>query len=144
MKWTTMIAIALVPALPALVSCSKREAQAAPPKTASKLPDEPHPMTPPPPAPDANAASRKPLEPKTQLEPKPPPETKPSPPPPPAIEPPPANAEKPAEEWLLSDEDAAIPTQEEAAQEAALSITDENADEELAKLEKELAEGGGG
>jgi hypothetical protein len=49
-----------------------------------------------------------------------------------------------AEAPLLSPEDAAIPTQEEADLEANQSINDDNADEELEKLEKELgAEGGG-
>jgi hypothetical protein len=48
------------------------------------------------------------------------------------------------EERLLSDEDAAIPDAGGGDQEAALSINEENADEELARLEKELAEGGGG
>jgi hypothetical protein len=49
-----------------------------------------------------------------------------------------------AETPLLSPEDAAIPTQEEADLEASQSINDENADEELEKLEKELGAGGGG
>lgn len=149
MKWTPTIAIALVPALATTLACSKSESHAAPPKTVSKLPDEPHPMTPP--APDANAASRKPVEPKAPLEKTPlePKSTEPPSSPPLQLDAPPrtppAESQPPAEEErLLSDEDAAIPTQEEADQEAALSITEENADQELEKLEKELAEGGGG
>ena len=143
MKWTPTIAIALVPALATVAACSKHETQAASPKTASKLPDEPHPMTP---APDASAATRKPLEPRAAEPPPMPPqphETSRLDAPPPTS---PAPSVQPAgeEERLLSDEDAAIPTQEEADQEAALSINEENADEELARLEKELAEGGGG
>jgi hypothetical protein len=130
-NWVTTIAIALVPALgPA---CGQHDAHAAQPAKPStpKPPSQPAP-----PPPDANAASRRPVEPKVA-------ETPPSSPSP--LEVPPTEAPTAAdEEPLLSDEDAAIPTQEEADQEAALSITEENADQELEKLEKELAEGGGG
>lgn len=153
MNWTSTIAMGLVCFV--VSACSSRESHAAPsPKTVGKLPDESRPTTtPPPPAPDANAASRKPVEPSlpgetkspgepaTALEPQPAqrPQTTPT-----QLEAPPVAPSSQAEDQLLSDEDAAIPTQEEADQEAALSITEENADEELEKLEKELAEGGGG
>ena len=130
-NWVTTIAIALVPALgPA---CGQHDAHAAQPAKPStpKPPSQPAP-----PPPDANAASRRPGELKVA-------ETPPSSPSPLAV-PPTEAPTAAAEEPLLSDEDAAIPTQEEADQEAALSITEENADQELEKLEKELAEGGGG
>jgi pectin methylesterase-like acyl-CoA thioesterase len=45
-------------------------------------------------------------------------------------------------EPLLSADDA-VPSQEEADQAAEASINDQNADAELEKLEKELADGGG-
>ena len=137
MKWTSALAIALVPAFLG-AACSHHESQAAPPKTASKLPPQDHPMPPSaypatPPAPDANAATRTPAQPISKA-------------PPPEI--PPAAASRDAQagssdERLLSDEDAAIPTQEEANREAEQAINDENADQEFDKLEKELGGGGG-
>lgn len=48
-----------------------------------------------------------------------------------------------AHEALLSEEDA-VPSQEEADEAAEASISESNADAEMQKLEKELAEGGGG
>jgi hypothetical protein len=133
MKWTSMLVIALVPSV-LCAACSQRETHAAP-KTASKLPAQDRPLPPSanpatPPAPDANAATRKPAEPLSKP---PPPET------------PPADSSRgtdSADDRLLTDEDAAIPTQEEADREAEQAITEENADQELEKLEKEL-EGGG-
>jgi hypothetical protein len=146
MQWKS-IAISLVPAFLG-AACSHGETHAAPPKTASKLPAESHPIPPgaepaTPPAPDATAATRKPAAPKVDA---------PAPP-----ETPPADSvggaapgsgaptgSEFADEPLLNDEDAAIPTQEEADREAELAITDDNADQEYEKLEKELAEGSGG
>jgi hypothetical protein len=143
MQWTSTLAIALVPAFLG-AACSHHESHAAPPKTASKLPPQDHPMPPSanpatPPAPDANAATRKPAEPMSKA---PPPEI------PPAPQIPSAEVSRDAQagsgdERLLSDEEAAIPTQEEANLEAEQAINDENADQEFDKLEKEL-EGGGG
>ena len=54
-----------------------------------------------------------------------------------------AKSEPSANEPLLSDEDA-IPSEEEAARAAEASINEANADAELERLERELAEGGGG
>ena len=137
MKWTSALAMALVPAFLG-IACSHHESQAAAPKTASKLPPQDRPMPPSanpttPPAPDANAATRKPAEPMSKA-------------PPPEI--PPAEASRDAQagssdEHLLSDEEAAIPTQEEANREAEQAINDENADQEFDNLEKELGGGGG-
>lgn len=108
--------------------------------------------TPPAPAPsiaDASAPTRQPAAPPSA----PAAETPPLDPPPVAPDPSPAEMgaapaaladATDAEAPLLSPEDAAIPTQEEADLEANQSINDDNADEELGKLEKELgAEGGG-
>lgn len=57
-----------------------------------------------------------------------------------------ASSPKPVAEAqpILSPSDAAIPSQEEADQAAEKAITDENADAELEKLEKELESGTGG
>jgi len=144
MKWTSTLLIVLLPSF--FVAAFDRESRAAPPKSASKLPAQDRSLPPnanqeTPPAPDANAATRK-AAPRTEQT--APPETPPS-----AAASPldrggegnPSGAETP-DDRLLSDEDAAIPTQEEADREAEQAITEENADQELEKLEKEL-EGGG-
>ena len=120
MKWISTLAIAVVPAF--LDAACSRESRAAPPKSASKLSEQDRSMPPsanptPAPAPDANAATRRPVE-------------------------PPSETSPPVTERLLSDEDAAIPTQEEADREAELAITEENADQEFEKLERELQGGG--
>lgn len=92
-----------------------------------------------PPTPDARSETRQPVAQApapVALEPAP----KPADPEPPAATP--AAADEEAQ--LLSPDEAAIPTQEEADLDAAQSIQEDNADTELQKLEQELgAEGGG-
>ncbi len=141
MNWTSTFALALVPAVVG-AGCSNRESQAAPPKTAAKLPAQDHPLPPTadpatPPAPDANAATRR-VAPQSETK-----ATLESPPPQEATPPDRDAGAGTAGERLLSDEDAAIPTQEEANREAEQAISEENADAELEKLEKELGGGGG-
>jgi hypothetical protein len=127
MKWTSTFVIALAPVF--VTTACDRESRAAP-KTASKLQTGDPPMSPDAnsaPAPDANASTRKPAQPQGD-----------SLPPAEALQGQPEITDEP----LLTDADAAIPTQEEANREAEQAITEENADQELEKLEKEL-EGGG-
>jgi hypothetical protein len=159
MKLQRTLAVATLSTLFALAACSGDENPSTSPKS-KEIP----PATPP--VADANAATRQPastMPAASPLEPAPaPPIAEPMAPeakdpskdlakdplgdPPgapandPAMNPEVAEAETP----LLSPEDAAIPTQEEADLEASQSINNDNADEELEKLEKELgAEGGG-
>lgn len=131
MKWTSTLVIVLLPSL--FAAACQRESRAAAPKSASNPETSP--------APDANAATRK-AAPRT--EPTAPSETPPSQKASPYDR---VGQENPAgagatDERLLSDEDAAIPTQEEADREAEQAISEENADQEFEKLEKELEDGG--
>jgi hypothetical protein len=146
MKIHSSLTIATLTLLSALASCAGDE---KPTTTASNTaPSRPEAGTPP-----ADASTRKPSAPET-----PPPPLDPPPKPavtdPPAAQPtdppvaaePPVPAPAPAEEEppLLGPEDAAIPTQEEADLDATQNIREDNADEELEKLEKELETPGGG
>jgi hypothetical protein len=149
MKLQRTFAVATLSTLFALASCSGDENPSTSPQS-----KEIRPATPP--VADASAATRQPastMPAASPLEPVPPvaestaPEAKdpPGDPPNDLANDPAMNAEvADAEAPLLSPEDAAIPTQEEADLEASQSINNDNADEELEKLEKELgAEGGG-
>jgi hypothetical protein len=154
MKIQRTLSVSVLSGLIALVSCSGDENPSATPKL-----NEIRPATPP--AAQAGASTRQPasaIPAATQLDPAPAPlAVTPAAPTPPATDPQVADPMTPqpadpaaaaevadAEAPLLSPEEAAIPTQEEADLEASQSINDDNADEELEKLEKELGTEGGG